>query len=226
MPKDELAVVEAIPSTKLFINNTVITEQDALDTIESVINRLHKTKDLNTVDIAIDTLIGLQHISGKALAKLLWGTRQWWNKTKQEDVFEDYLQSRHGLRPITIQRYTLVWEKMQSDLIPAKVQTRVIRDLIPIAIALDNGYEFSKNTWRKLEFANNNAEVLTILREDVRKKPPRKSSMRIYMERDGTLNVWKDNKMSYVGYLDINNEDENTKKSISRILTNAGIITK
>jgi hypothetical protein len=59
----------------------------------------------------------------------------------------------------------------------------------------------------------------------IKGKAPRKSSMRIYMERDGTLNAWKGDAKMFVGYLDIASDFELVKKAIERILS-IGILRK
>jgi hypothetical protein len=40
------------------------------------------------------------------------------------------------------------------------------------------------------------------------------------------LNVWKDDKKHFIGYLEINSEDEVVKKAIQRIIDNAGVQEK
>lgn len=220
--------IEAISPDTVFISGQAITEQDALNAIDVAIKALRDSNDISTIDLAERTLFGLQRISGKALAKLLYEKKSWWNETNQTSIrqctFEDYEKSQHGLSSVLIDRYTVVWEKMQE--FPIQLQERPIRDLIPIAKAVEQGYEISESQWNKLIKAASNSEVLHILREEVKGKTPRKSSMRILMERDGTLNVWKGSKKSFVGYVDVNSKDDLVQKAISRLLSGAGVLKK
>jgi hypothetical protein len=219
---DELVDIEAISPSTVFISGKAFTEQEALDAVSTVLNELESKNNINQVDVAEDTLLGLQRISGKALACLLHGKQEWWDKTGQAEKmdmeFVDYEEKRHGLKRITVERYALVWEKMKE--IPKKFQSHPMRDLIPVAKALEQGYEIEKTSWDALIKAASNAEVLHILRHDVKGKKPRKSSMQIYMERDGSLNAWENNEKHFVGYLNVKEEesDKVVKKAIARIL--------
>lgn len=221
--------IEAISPDTVFISGQAITEKDALDAIDVAIKALRQSDDISQIDKAERTLFGLQRISGKALAKLLYEKKSWWNDTNQTEIrqctFEDYEKSQHNLSSVLIDRYTVVWEKMQE--FPLQLQERPIRDLIPIAKAVEQGYEISDKMWTKLISASSNAEVLQILREEVKDKPPRKSSMQLREERDGTVNLWKGNKKKFVAYFNTKEEanDLDIHKALER-LRSSGVIKK
>lgn len=216
--------IEAISPSTVFISGKAVTEEDALEAVDLALSNLKDTSDIEQIDMAEDTLLGLQRISGKALAKLLYGKRLWWNDTGQSKIrqctFEDYESSRHGLNPTVIDRYAVVWEKMSQ--LPEQFQLRPIRDLIPVAKTLEQGYEIDDKAWKSLIKAASNAEILLIIRK-IKHKPPRKSSIQMKLERDGTIKAWVGTKGKFVGYLDIKSEDEDVKKAISRIMGNSGI---
>jgi len=220
---DELDI-EAISPSTIFISGESITEQDAMDEIDKVLNELYVNNNLNDVDVVIDTLLGLQRISGKALAKLLYGSKRWWAKDKN---FDDHMESRHGLKKVTIDRYITVWESIVTNTIPAPLQERPMRDLIPIAKAISQGYELTKPIINRLIKATSSSEIGAILRT-VKNKAPRKSSLQITWARDGSLYAWKDDKRHHIGWLDKDayETDEVAKKAINRILDNAGVVKK
>src|SRR5581483_3115388 len=103
--------IDAISPDAIFISGKIITEQDALDAIDVAIKALRDSDDISQIDAAEKTLFGLQRISGKALAKLLYEKKIWWNETHQTEkrkcTFEDYEKSQHGLSSILIDRYTV-----------------------------------------------------------------------------------------------------------------------
>ena len=220
--------IEAISPDTVFISGKAVTEGDALQAVDDALRDLDATDDVDKIDQAEDTLLGLQRISGKALASLLYGKKAWWKRTKQDDkrqcTFEDYEQSRHGLKGTTIDRYIVVWDKMQS--FPAQFQERPIRELIPVAKAVEQGYEISKNDWKALVKATSLAEIGEILRTKVKGKTARRSSRQLKMERDGTINVWVGSEPKFVGYVDVKSEDEDVKKAVARILGGAGVIKR
>lgn len=219
--------IEAISPNTVFISGKAVTEEDALEAVELALNNLEKTNDLNTIDTAEDTLLGLQRISGKALAKLLYGKKVWWSKTEQDAArgctFEDYESSRHGLKSVVIDRYVVVWERMKQ--FPAQFQLRPMRDLIPVAKAMEQGYSIDEKVWKALIKATSNAEIVTIVRERIKHKQIKKSAFQMRIERDGTINMWIGigGKPKFVGYLDLKSKDEDVQKGIARILNSAFI---
>lgn len=207
----EIYDADDVPApASILLNGRVITEQDALDAVDDVLENLASTSDLSVVDSTIQSLLGMQRISGRALAKILWGTKNWWESTQQDtitgDTFEDYIHANHGLKPVTTGRYINVWDKCEKGLIPETLQARPLKDQIAIASTL-NGYEISGKNWKRLERANNNNEVLAILR-DIKGKPPRKSSLQLYEERDGNVTAWKNGQRRHVAWFNSAEEDD------------------
>ncbi len=219
-------IVAISPST-VFISGVAITENDTMRAVDTVLSGLNQHNDISGVDTAIGTLLGLQKISGKALAKLLAGTKQWWKETKQTDNFDDRMETRHGLKAVTIDRYITVWENIQSNAIPPELAERPMRELIPIAKALSQGFTLTAKTLGSLVKATSLGEIGSILRT-VKNKPARKSSLQITWDRRGSLYVWKDGKRHFVGMLDKEGyaTDEVVKQAINRILDNAGVQKK
>lgn len=221
--------IDAISPSTVFISGKAISEQDAIEAVELAINELKRTNDLETIDRAEDTLLGLQRISGKALAKLLYDKMVWWKDTEQSETrqcsFEDYESSRHGLKSVVIDRYVVVWERM--NMFPEQFQLRPMRDLIPVAKALEQGYEIDAKMWKALIKATSNAEIVSLMRK-VKGKPARKSSRRMTIERDGTIKLWLGigHEGKFLGYLDLKSKDEDVKQAIARILNHSGILKR
>lgn len=216
----------------LFLNGGIVTEQDALDAVDVVLEQLEKTNDLSPVDMTLKSLLGMQRISGKSLAKLLWGTKDWWvrnNMDKQTgDTFDDRMVVTHGLKPVVIDRYICLWDKVEKDMLPKRIQARPLKDQIAIAKTIDQGYDIRPTDWKKLEKAVNNNKVLEILRE-VKGKKARKSSLQIYEERDGTIVAWDgEGERHVLGWLNINDEKDvpAVHKGLERIRKGSGLIKR
>lgn len=217
-------IVAISPST-VFISGKAITEEDVIKVIDTVLLDMKETDSMEQVDIAIDTLLGLQRISGKSLAKLLHGAKSWWKHTMFN--FDDYMESRHGLKAVTIDRYITVWENIQSNAIPPELAERPMRELIPIAKTLSQGFTLTAKTIGSLVKATSLGEIGSILRT-VKNKPARKSSLQIEWDRKGSLWLWKNNKRKFVGMLDKEGyaTDEDVQQAINRILDNSWIKRK
>jgi len=207
------------------VNGEALTEHDVYDAVDNVIVELYKTGDIGKATQVLNVLDRIGNISSHAKAKLLYGMSMWWQETKQEDSFLDYIESMSNQNKATVVgRYINVQQQIEEGYIPKELSERPMRDLIPIANAIAQGYELDAKTTKRLLTASS-SEIGAILRT-VKGKAPRKSSMRIYLERDGSLNVWKDNKKSFVGYLDVKSEDSLVMKAIERILTATGVQRK
>lgn len=218
----------AISPDTVFISGKALTEDDALGAVEDVLHDLNTTGNMENVDTAIDTLLGLQRLSGKSLAKVMYGYEKWWNEHHTEkDTFKYHMKTRHGMNTTVVDRYITVWECLDTKQIPADVAVRPMRELIPIAKTLSHGYTIDQRQWNKIVKANGLVEIGAILRK-VKKVKARKSSMQITWQRDGSLNAWKDNKKHFLGWLDKEayENDPDAKKAIDRILDSAGVIRK
>lgn len=223
---DELEIIAISPHT-VFVSGKGLTEEDAMNAVDNVLNDLYDTNSLHNVDTAIDTLIGIQRFAGKSLAKILYGTELWWNNNNPVNNFYDYMESRHGLKQVTIDRYVTVWECVTTGMIPEDVAIRPMRELVPIAKTLSHGHSITRRQFDKIVKATSTREIEDILR-NIKGKSPRKSSMQIYWNRKGDLEVWKDNKKHFIGFLDKEayENDEVARKAIDRILDSAGVIRK
>lgn len=211
------------------INGDALTERDVMDAIDAVLVELNQTDNIEQADKVLQILNRIEDVSGIAKAKLLWGFYEWWNKTKQDEVrddnFWDYIEVTDKQKKTYAKRLITVWN-YQDDL-PKQFRTRSVKDQIPVCQALRQDYRFGKSDWDDLIKASTNGEILDIVRR-VKGKPARKSSMQIKLERDGTLNLWKNNKRKFVGFLNIKEakNDPDIQAAIDRIVGNSGIIER
>jgi hypothetical protein len=211
------------------INGNSITAHDVMDAVDTVLEVLWQSGNLDNAIKASNSLGMIEEISGKAKAKLWHGWQRWWSETgqdeKRNDTFEDMMEAETGNKAVTVKRYVNVWKYVDECIIPKDVQERPMRDLIPIATALSQGYEFEKDDWKKLARASNSSEVLEIVRTK-KGSEPRKSGIQITLDRQGSLWAWKENKKYYVGVLEVNDTNEVVKKAIQRITDSSGIQEK
>jgi hypothetical protein len=220
------------PPAMLFLNGNIITEQDTLDAVDTILEKLNETDDLAPMDATLQSLLGVQKISGVALAKLLWGTKKWWTDRDMDrvtgDTFEDRMESMHRMKRIVVDRYISLWDKYEAGAIPEAIRARNMKDQIAISNAVEQGYEITKKIWRKLEDATNNSEVLKIIREDVKGQPPRKSSLQIFEERDGSLVAWDAEGRHVLGWLNSKeeNDDPAIHKGLERIRNGSNLMRR
>lgn len=208
------------------INGSALTETDVLDAVDMVIVNLNQTNDISTPTEVLRTLEKIGEVAGKAKARLLFGIHQWWVENNQGD-FTEYVKTQTPLSPTTVDRYITVQTYLESGEIPEDVAVRPLRELVPIAKTLAHGHNINRKQFDKIVKANGPREIEDILR-GVKNKTPRKSSLQIVWEKDGTLNVWRDGQKTFIGYLDKQAYDNHAdaKKAIDRLLDTAGVLRK
>lgn len=208
------------------INGSALTESDVLDAVDTVIDNLHQTNDVYQATTVLKTLEKIGEVAGKAKAKLLFGIHRWWLENNMGD-FTEYVKTQTTLSPTTVDRYVTVQTYLESGEIPEDISIRPMRELVPIAKALSQGHNISRKQFDKIAKANSQNEIQDILR-NVKNKAPRKSSMQIYWEADGSLNVWQNGQKVFIGFLD-KKAYENVdlaKKAINRLLDTTGVIRR
>lgn len=210
------------------IDGRGITERDVFSAIDTVLFILNKDGNISQATTVLNTLDRLDNVAGKAKSKLLWGMNLWFNKNKPDDDFGDYVESlsEDGTKRVTVLRYVNVWQQIEDENIPRDVQRKPMRQLVPIATMLEQGFQPTKREWEEINLCSNSSELGEIIRT-IKGKKARKSGMTIQMERDGSLYVYVENRRTYLGYLDVKEMDnQDVDKAITRIIDGASIIRR
>ena len=211
------------------LDQSIATDHDwALKRVEEIIQQSVVSRDAYVALNACKSLIQVSKISGLSLAKALYLVKSNWSNYDIEDEFEDVAYSYIGLHPHTVNRYCTLWRAYDKNLIPENVREEIqqqnVKQQIPIAMALEQGYEISDEIWQKLSDAPDLSSVSKILREDVKGQEPRKGSLQLSIDHVGTIWAFAEGNRYFVGSLEIDSEDEFIQKSIERIKKGAGIL--
>lgn len=211
------------------IEGKTLTKQDIMEKVDDLVVELHQSNNENKVAQAFSAFDAIGEVSGLAKAKLLWNWHGWYKETgqaeKRNDTFEDMIESRTGFTRTPTKRYMRVWEHIENNDIPKEIQSRRMDDLIKISTVLSHGHDISKEQWKKLQHAANSSDVAETLRE-VTGKAPRKSGLQIVLGRDGILNAYKGKDKHYIGFLEVNSDNEVVQKVIQRIIDCAGVVQR
>lgn len=202
-----------------------------LNRIDEVIKEARERKD---AFVALNFCMQLKSViktSGLGLAKLLYLIYHYWDEFGMEDEFEDVVYSHVGVHRHTVDRYIRVWGMYAEGKVPQQfadeIRQKNIRDQIPIANALVQGYDIEQKDWENLAAAPDYNSVSQIIMEDVKGKEPRKSALHITIDGMGVMWVKKgDEPRQLVGTLEIHSESEIVKMAIQRIMKNAGIVER
>jgi len=207
-------------------------EKTLFDRIDAVLAQALEQKDPELAFSAGKSLLGAVRLGGLGLAKLLHGVNSRWKEYEYSGTFYGLAEDQLAiLAKATVDRYIAVWEMLTGSYLPNdiidEVKAKTMRQLVPMASLIKQGYDVSTQDWRRLAHAVDANEVREIVRE-IKGKPPKKQSMKIVLEQDGTLNVWNGGKIVNIGYLDVKMEltDEIVAKAIERIVNNSGIVRR
>jgi hypothetical protein len=206
-------------------------EQSLFDRIDTVLAQSLEEKDPAIALSVGKGLLGVVRLGGLGLAKLLHGVNSRWKDYEYSGTIYALAEDELGiLAKATINRYIAVWEMITGAYIPKdvldEVKVKPMRQLVPMASLITQGFDVSTKDWVRLAHATDAGEVAEIVRE-IKGKPPKKQSMKIVLEEDGTLNVWNGSKIFNIGYLRIvDTEEEIITKAIERIVNNSGIIRR
>ena len=176
-------------------------------------------------------LIQITKLSGLALAKSLYLIKSNWDKFEMSDNFDDTISSTIGLHKATVQRYCSVWSMYAEQKIPKQyveqIQQMNIKSQIPIAQALDAGYDIDEDEWKELSDASDFSTVNDKLRQ-IKGKEPRSQALRLEVDRDGTIYAWKKEERRYAGWLNFNDREHDgiVDQAIERIIKGSGLLEK
>lgn len=207
------------------VNDVAITEQDFMQGIDNVLIQLHDTGDITYAANVLNGLDKVDNVAGHAKSKLLWGMNEWHKVNKPNEDFGDYVESVSTTKAITAHRYISVWNHIENLDIPKEIHSRPMRELVPIAKTLDQGYDIGKDGWRKINQCANDGELRDVLRK-IKGKSERKSARVIKLDRKGSLWGWKDNKKYFLGYLNIEEAQKDIviAEFIEKIKISSGIV--
>ena len=181
---DELFLTDGLDQPMKAENDWVLNK------IEEVIKRSVEEKNAFVALNACRELVQVAKVSGLGLAKGLFLIKANWEVYEINDEFDNVVYDYVGLAKHTVDRYVKIWEMFENKEIPEivreTIQQRNIKDLVPIANALAQGYEIKEEEWREIAEAPDYNTVSHIIRA-IKGKPPRKGSLQIYLDKLGSI---------------------------------------
>ncbi len=202
--------------------------KEILQRVEEIIRKSVEEHNAYTALDACKTLVQVSKVSGVALAKALYLIEKNWDNYDETDEFEDVAYVYIGLHKHTVERYIAVAKMYDQKLIPDgfadDMQQHNIKAQVPIALALEQGYEINDAEWEKLAHAPDLNTVSKILREEVKSKPPRKGSLQAWMDDLGSIWATYKGEKFFAGSLEVDSDEEAVQMLIERIKKGAGIL--
>jgi len=222
MSNDELLIISPLDQSL-----EVEDEDGVLDKIRQIITDSIEEKDAQKALHVCYQIVKILKLGGLALAESLYMISSHWEELNVNDAFEDVVSAKTGLHKFTVQRYVSVWSMYAQDKIPEEYREQVrqmnIKSQIPIAQALDAGYEIDDEEWEELVDAGDFSGVNAKMR-DIKGKEPRSHALILMMDRDGGIKAIKKDEQRYVGWLNVDDKDEVVQQAISRLVKGGGVL--
>ena len=214
-----------------YINAQPITLHDVMEGVDDICKQIDATGDFEYGVTAIRSMATAGRIMGISLARLLHGMNNIWYAKGYEDDLYDYLAASISIKRITFDRYIKAWDAVLQA--PAQYQealmVRPMKDLNALGAAVSQGYEIEDKDWDELIDAENNADFLKVLREEVKGKETKTNTMTMYLDQNtGDIELWLNGVKKSLGYLNVQDADNDAAiaKAINRIVDNSHIVLR
>lgn len=221
-------VTETIQDTSIQIDKHKYSMQDFLEGVDTVLEKIDETGDFEVGMKVLKGMTALSQAAGLSLAKLLHGMYTRW-PDDDEDEFYDELAGYTTIKRITVERYVNAWSALQvvPDDYRDQMYLRPTRDLVKLGEAWSQGYTPKKDQWSDLLMAQNSSEFAATLR-GVKNAKPRKSSLTLYLERDGSIYAYQDGNRKYAGSVNLAGavDDATIRKAVERISKGSNLIRR
>ena len=219
---DELLIISPLDQ-----NLDVADDDQILEKIERMILDSIAEKDVHKALSICKQVYKIALLSGKALAQVLYLMKIHWEEFGVGDDFYDVMVSATGLSKHTVQTYPEVHALQAENKIPEAyrddIMKKNIKNLVPIAQALNAGYEIDDDEWEELVDAPDFSTVNAKLRE-IKGKEPRSHALILMMDREGGIRAIKGDVQIYIGFLNTSEENEVAQQAIQRLIKGAGIL--
>lgn len=161
---------------------------------------------------------------GRAMVVALGIIEENWASFGIDEEFVDYAFEMSGLHRHSIERYVKLYKSYKAH--PALID-KPLKAAIPISNKLAQGFEFSDETWQKLDEAPDYQTVSSILSDYTGGSGERKNQLNLWMDRSGAIWAYnKNDERKFIGSLEVSvaNDEPMIAKAIERIVHNAGIL--
>lgn len=204
-----------------------VTRRDVLDEVKFVIQQLRESGNLHRARAALTSLETITDTAGLGRAALLHGMFGWYNEAHAEEEGGEGFFSAIGMtdtdKVTYAKRLINLWDQIERKAIPTDIQKRSVKELIPIANALGQNFELDEADWAEIRMAPNVAEIGRILNR-IKKTKPRSNKMDLVLATDGSIYAYVGNERRYVGYLNLQDEDDEiVQRAHTRITDNSPI---
>lgn len=201
----------------------------AIRKVRDTVAQALENKDVTIIERLCIQLMQVNKISGRALVELLYLWEKSWVLFGINENFVDYAYVRVGKHRHTVERYIKVARLLNEGAIPEDYQQEInnknLNELIPIANAVNQGYEIDNSAWKRLAHATDAAEIREIVNKDVKNFEGRSNNTTLHMSREGYIYAYKpDQERRHVGYLELDNPDPIVQACIERIVSHSGIV--
>lgn len=204
-------------------------EHDLLERVDRIVEESVEKNDPERGFDAMESLLGMNRASGKALAKFIYTYIHVWEKFGSQFTFESVAEERLGLQKVTVQRYFRVWKLLVETEMPReyreKLQLLPMRSLVPIANLVEQGYELEDRDWLKLANAPDVATVNAIIRE-IKGVEPKANSLQMEWDiASKTLTAWKNGRPHEI-YFTFDENDPTVLQALERLFGSGKVMVK
>ncbi len=202
-----------------------------LQSMKSQYTKMYEQKDKTAIVKFLNNIYNVSRISSIVLANVLYWLNNDWETWGLGEDFVEFAFDHLGYTRTTIDRYIAIGKMYNLEYVPAHLKEQVfsmtMKSLVPIAKTIEQGYEISEDRWETLAYCPDDNSVRKEIRS-IKGVAPRKHSMIIMIHPDGEIVALfgDDSVPIYLGYLNVDIDDDRAQAAISRIIENSNILRR
>uniref|UniRef100_A0A6H1ZAU2 Uncharacterized protein n=1 Tax=viral metagenome TaxID=1070528 RepID=A0A6H1ZAU2_9ZZZZ len=195
--------------------------------VDSLLERALAEKNPDLAINGANALAGLERITGRSLARILYFLREHWDEFEAGEDYYNYVSNKLKFVKATVDRYCQVHE-MLEHFVPPKyldaIKGKPVRSLFKMASLTAQGYSVDYYDWETL--AKMDDRDIEIQVKKIKNNPPRANALVIYITATGEIQCrvnGDDETIDSVGELYVNNQNPHVQRSIERITRCSGL---
>lgn len=197
-----------------------------LEAVNNMLAQVDQAIENGELESFIDTVSNINKTTGITLAKAWYLYDLAWDQNERQETFIQYASQRFGYTPTIIDRYIKAWMIVISapEALTDAFKGKSIKELIPLGVSYANeSIELDDETWEEFAGMQGDKEVSAKIKE-MKGTSPRKGSLTIWVDADGTIQASKDGEIVHVGFLNTDDDDPIVQHAINRIVDGGRLI--
>ena len=218
--------------TENSLDQSITLNKEDMELLSFVDDIVQKSREAGNPDIAFKEGYALRrrgHSTALAVAKLLYGLKEWWEHFATDMTFYDAAFHGMGYARVTVDDYLGTWEEVvlkAPEQFRKQIMGKSLNTLKLLTAASREG-QLTDEDWEEVAGAHDKSGVQDVVRRVRGTNTSAGSRIVLTWERDGNLYARRGNSdPSHLGFLHQTSDDELVNIAVERLIRAAGVIKR